>query len=90
MKRSLVQLKLAGWFDHCSGMMFGRSAVDVPVEGYQYQDVYEELQKELQIPIFYDIDCGHVPPQMTLINGAYAEVQLQPQGKAVLKQTFLA
>ena len=51
-KRSLVQLKLAGWFDHCSGMMFGRSAVNVPVEGYQYQDVYEELQKELQIPIF--------------------------------------
>ncbi|MGV2910251.1 LD-carboxypeptidase, partial [Bacillus safensis] len=42
------------------------------------------------IPIFYDIDCGHVPPQMTLINGAYAEVQLHPQGKAVLKQTFLA
>ncbi|MBG9820946.1 peptidase S66 [Bacillus safensis] len=89
-KRSLVQLKLAGWFDHCSGIMFGRSAVNVPVEGYQYQDVYEELQKELQIPIFYDIDCGHVPPQMTLINGAYAEVQLHPQGKAVLKQTFLA
>ncbi|WP_368929979.1 S66 peptidase family protein [Bacillus pumilus] len=89
-KRSLVQLKLAGWFDHCSGMMFGRSAVDVPVEGYHYQDVYEELHKELQIPIFYDIDCGHVPPQMTLINGAYAEVQLQSHGKAVLKQAFLS
>ncbi|EAG9407317.1 LD-carboxypeptidase, partial [Listeria monocytogenes] len=89
-KRSLVQLKLAGWFDHCSGMMFGRSAVDVPVEGYRYQDVYEELHKELQIPIFYDIDCGHVPPQMTLINGAYAEVQLQSHGKAVLKQAFLS
>ncbi|MDH6595794.1 S66 family peptidase [Bacillus aerius] len=89
MKRSLVQLKLAGWFDHCSGIMFGRSAVDTPVEGYEYTDLYEELHKELHIPIVYDIDCGHVPPQMTLINGAYAEVQLQQEGKAVLKQTFL-
>ncbi|MDM5297054.1 LD-carboxypeptidase [Bacillus pumilus] len=88
MKRSLVQLKLAGWFDHCSGIMFGRSAVDVPVEGYEYTDIYEELSQELQIPILYDIDCGHVPPQMTLINGAHAEVQMQ-QGKAVLTQTFL-
>ncbi|MED1750739.1 MAG: S66 family peptidase [Bacillota bacterium] len=89
MKRSFVQLKLAGWFDDCSGIMFGRSAVDVPVEGYEYTDLYEELHKELQIPIVYDMDCGHVPPQMTLINGAYAEVQIQDEGKAVLKQTFL-
>lgn len=63
--------------------------MDTPVEGYEYTDLYEELHKELHIPIVYDIDCGHVPPQMTLINGAYAEVQLQQEGKAVLKQTFL-
>ncbi len=69
--------------------MFGRSAVDVPVEGYEYTDLYEELHKELRIPVFYDIDCGHVPPQMTLINGAYAEVQIQQEGTAMLKQTFL-
>lgn len=31
---------------------------------------------ELQVPIIYDIDCGHVPPQITFINGAYAEVEL--------------
>ncbi|WP_353853715.1 S66 peptidase family protein [Bacillus sp. Bos-x628] len=89
MKRSLVQLKLSGWFDHCSGIMFGRSAVDAPVEGYDYTDIYEELSNELNVPILYDIDCGHVPPQMTLINGAYAEVKVEKQGKAVLTQTFL-
>ncbi|MFS0657118.1 S66 peptidase family protein [Bacillus sp. 179-C3.3 HS] len=89
MKRSLVQLKLAGWFENCSGIMFGRSAVDEPVEGYEYIDIYQELHRDLQVPILYDIDCGHVPPQMTLINGAYAEVQMQEKGRAVLTQTFL-
>ncbi|WP_379151215.1 S66 peptidase family protein [Paenibacillus sp. sgz5001063] len=74
LRRSLVQMKLAGWFDHCSGVMFGRSGTNTPMENYTAEDVYRELFEELQIPVIYDLDFGHVPPQMTLINGAYAEV----------------
>ncbi|MGE6632170.1 S66 family peptidase [Bacillus sp. NPDC077027] len=88
MKRSLVQLKLAGWFDHCSGVMFGRSAANDSVEGYEMTDVYEELEKDLGVPIIYDIDCGHVPPQMTLVNGAYAEVEVE-HGEGKITQSFL-
>ena len=55
--------------------MFGRSPANTSVDNYTVEDVYEELSKELQIPILYDIDCGHVPPQITFINGAYAEVE---------------
>lgn len=87
LRRSLVQMKLAGWFENCSGIIFGRSEANQPVQDYTIEDVYEELSEELQIPIIYDIDCGHVPPQMTFINGAYAEVEVE-NGKGIVKQYF--
>ncbi len=82
-------MKLAGWFDNCTGVMFGRSSANHPVEGYQVQDVYQELGSELGIPIIYDIDCGHVPPQMTFINGAYAKVKVD-NGKGLVEQWMLS
>lgn len=88
LRRSLVQMKLAGWFEHCSGIMFGRSPANTPVSNYTIEDVYKELSEELQIPIIYGIDCGHVPPQMTLINGAYAEVE-SDNGKGTILQYFI-
>ncbi|GGB44750.1 LD-carboxypeptidase [Lentibacillus populi] len=88
LRRSLVQMKLAGWFESCSGIVFGRSPANYPVSNYTAEDVYKELSEELQIPIIYDIDCGHVPPQITLINGAYAEVESN-SGKGAILQNFI-
>ncbi|AZN39342.1 S66 family peptidase [Paenibacillus albus] len=88
-RRSLVQMKLAGWFEHCSGIMFGRSPANRPVENYTIEDVYTDLADELGLPIVYDIDCGHVPPQLTLINGAFAEVEVDVDaGSGTVKQYF--
>lgn len=87
LRRSLVQMKLAGWFDHTSGLMFGRSSANRPIEDYTAEDIYRELAEELQIPVIYDIDCGHVPPQVTLINGAYAEVEVE-NGQGKVTQYF--
>lgn len=87
LRRSLVQMKLAGWFEDSSGIMFGRSAAEDLLD-YRMKDVYEDLSKELNIPILYDIDCGHVPPQLTLINDAYAEVSVK-DGKETILQTFI-
>lgn len=86
-RRSLVQMKLAGWFENCSGIMFGRSPANRPVENYTAEDIYAELSEELQVPIVYDIDCGHIPPQITLINGAYSEVDVT-DGVGTVKQFF--
>lgn len=87
LRRSLVQMKLAGWFDHCSGLLFGRSAANQPISNYTVEDIYNELYEELQIPIIYDIDCGHLPPQITFINGAHAEVEVN-DGRGSVKQSF--
>jgi len=87
LRRSLVQMKLAGWFQESTGIMFGRSPANHPVDNYTVEDVYKELSDELQIPIIYDVDCGHVPPQITFINGAFAEVEVK-DGKGTVMQHF--
>ncbi|MFP7298376.1 S66 peptidase family protein [Neobacillus niacini] len=87
LRRSLVQMKLAGWFENCSCIMFGRSPANGPVENYTIEDVYLDLSNELQIPIVYDIDCGHVPPQITFVNGAYGVVEVD-EGKGTVVQYF--
>ncbi|MEW9502385.1 S66 family peptidase [Jeotgalibacillus marinus] len=84
LRRSLVQMKLAGWFDNCAGILFGRSEANTPVDNYLVEDVYQDLFEELGIPIVYDIDCGHQPPQIMFINGAVAEVEVvEGTGKVV-------
>ncbi|PPA70747.1 S66 family peptidase [Jeotgalibacillus proteolyticus] len=87
LRRTLVQMRLAGWFDDCAGIMFGRSSANQPVEDYTVEDVYKALAEELDVPVVYDIDCGHVPPQLTFINGALAEVSVRG-GKGRVEQWF--
>lgn len=87
MRRSLVQMKLAGWFENGSGILFGRSGAHIPREGYTELDLFEEIADEIGVPVVYDIDCGHKPPQLTLVNGAYAEVVIEA-GRGTVVQTF--
>lgn len=88
LRRSLIQMKLSGWFNSCSGILFGRSAANKPVNGYAAEEVYKELSEELKIPIIYDIDCGHLPPQITFVNGAYAEIETS-HGEGTVLQHFI-
>lgn len=87
LRRTLVQMRLAGWFDHTSGILFGRSASHKDTGGYNAEEVYQELADELGVPVVYDIDCGHLPPQITFVNGAYGEIQVK-NGKGKVVQTF--
>ncbi|WP_078595710.1 S66 family peptidase [Evansella clarkii] len=88
LRRTLVQMKLAGWFENSAGILFGRSSAITSAEEYSVEDVYQELYEELGIPIIFDIDCGHLPPQMTFVNGAYADAALI-NGKGTLLQHFI-
>lgn len=87
LKRSLTQMKYAGWFSHISGIVFGRSPANQEVGGYTAEKMYADLSDELGVPIAYDIDLGHMPPQITFINGAYATIDVE-NGKGTVKQEF--
>ena len=81
--RSILQLHNAGWFDNTAGIIFGRTAAGIAKGGFSDIDAMERLAKLTGIPIIYDADIGHVPPQMTFVNGAYAQIEVA-DGKATM------
>jgi muramoyltetrapeptide carboxypeptidase LdcA involved in peptidoglycan recycling len=83
--RTLIQMKLSGWFDGASGLMYGRLDGYSDVQDYTFEDALEKLASELNIPVIYDVDIGHLPPQWTLINGASAKIHYK-DGKVSIVQ----
>lgn len=41
----------------------------------KYFDAIKQVLGDLDIPIIYDADIGHVPPQMPIVNGGILEVK---------------
>ena len=41
---------------------------------------------DLEAPVLLDVDIGHVPPQLSLVNGALATVSWEPGGGTVEQQ----
>lgn len=87
LKRSLMQMKYAGWFKDTAGILFSRVGKPSVKENYLYKNVYEDMARELGVPVIYDVDFGHKPPQMTIINGAYGMIELL-EDKGRLTQYF--
>lgn len=83
--RTLWQMKMAGWFRSCKGVLFGRPQGYLDVLDFRMNDIFEQLFSDLELPVIYDIDLGHLPPQLTFINGAYATVTMS-RGKGEVKQ----
>jgi len=69
--RSLWQMKECGWFNNANGFLIGRTFSKENVEDFTYQDALHKIFDDLNIPVIYDVDIGHVAPQWTMINGAY-------------------
>ena len=87
-KRAYWQLKNAGWFKNCKGILIGRPMVKNEMFGHTHVDMIDEL-KDLNIPILYDIDVGHVSPSLTLISGANVEVHYESKQKNCYIKTKL-
>lgn len=83
--RALFSLRLQGWFDHVNGILIGRSAApDTGTPDQQnYVDALKDALGDLNIPIVYDMDIGHIPPQISIVNGAFAKVELNHQEKSI-------
>lgn len=85
LKRTLWQMKQAGWFDNANGFIIGRTNSKETIDDFSYEDALHDILDDLNVPVVYDVDFGHVAPQWTLINGAYAEFEYD-DGKASIKQ----
>ena len=58
---------------------------------YIDENEYHKLERALKkfnVPIIYNVDIGHIPPQMYIINGSYAEFEFN-DGKGKLIQRLV-
>lgn len=83
--RTLLSLKMHGWFDHISGLLIGRNMVTEIVDPTQQNtfDAIHSVLSDLNIPVLYDVDIGHVPPQLSMVNGAIAHVEFNQSGSTI-------
>jgi muramoyltetrapeptide carboxypeptidase len=84
--RGLHQLRLAGWFKHANAILIGRTAAK-SIERFSQRDALLDALGHLDIPILYDLDIGHLPPQLMLVNGARATLTYTPALKSI-RQTL--
>ncbi|MRS15887.1 LD-carboxypeptidase [Enterobacteriaceae bacterium RIT691] len=86
--RALLSLRYQGWFNDLRGILIGRNAgpeTDDPAK-HSYKDALLSALGDLNIPVLVDVDIGHIPPQMSLVNGALAKVEFSREGGSILQQ----
>ncbi|CAM3906116.1 Microcin C7 self-immunity protein MccF [Vibrio aerogenes CECT 7868] len=86
--RAIHNMKFRGVFSVINGLLLGRSAAAKPLseQSLHYHEVLSQYLTDLGIPVIIDMDIGHQPPNLTLINGATATVRAGEN--AVLHQTL--
>lgn len=72
--RNLHGMRLAGFFDYANAILVGRTrGADTP-HLTQHEAVLDALGT-LGLPIVGDVECGHVPPYMPIVNGALGHLR---------------
>ena len=74
-RRSIWQMKAAGWFEHLKGVLVGRpGCFGQDFMGLDQYNAVTDLLQEYQVPILMDLDIGHHPPMIPIMVGSYAKV----------------
>lgn len=72
---------MRGYFEYCRGIIFGRPLYVREDYEMKYYNAIKEALGNLNIPIIYDADIGHIPPQMSIVNGGILEVSYKNEEK---------
>ncbi|HLS15125.1 MAG TPA: S66 peptidase family protein [Beutenbergiaceae bacterium] len=84
--RALHGMRHAGWFDHANAVLIGRPAApDSP--GLSQREAVADALGTLDVPVILDVECGHVPPYLPLVNGAETRV-LMTAGRREITQRW--
>lgn len=72
--RFLWQMKNAGYFKYCNGIIFGRPLFIREDYNISFNETVKDILEDLNIPIICDADIGHVSPQLAIVNGAFLKI----------------
>lgn len=77
-RRGMWQLEQTGWFRYCKGFLIGRPLqFGAEMMGLDCYEAVLGIVRKYEVPVWMDIDLGHLPPMMPMICGAYATVVSQ-------------
>ena len=83
--RTMWQFKNMGWFIRCNGILFGRIENEINYTGTTLKEAINYNLKDLNIPIFINVDIGHTDPVHTIINGSKIIITRNEKNKHVLE-----
>jgi muramoyltetrapeptide carboxypeptidase LdcA involved in peptidoglycan recycling len=72
--RAMWGMRHAGWFDAANAVLVSRTRGPA-FEGFTQHDAARDALGDLGVPVLADVECGHVPPYLALVNGAAARVR---------------
>lgn len=84
LQRTLWQMKSAGYFKYCRGVIFGRPLFVREDYETSFNEAVKTALEDLQIPVICDADIGHVSPQMAIVNGAILKITSE-NGKGIVE-----
>ncbi|MFD6419262.1 S66 peptidase family protein [Streptomyces sp. NPDC060194] len=84
--RQLHGMRLAGFFDRANAVVVGRTAAPGASGMTQHEAVLDALGP-LGVPVVADVECGHVPPYLPLVNGARARL-VHSAGRSEITQVL--
>ena len=73
--RALWSMRNAGLFEGCTGIFMGRAKNPEPLFDVDVREAIEANVGDLNIPVIFDGDIGHVAPIWTLISGSMATIR---------------
>ena len=75
--RTLWKFKENGWFKYTKGIIFGRSMTLLSYNDISFEEAIIHSLGDLDVPIITNADIGHVPPRLTIINGAISNIKVE-------------
>lgn len=85
--RHLHHLRYTGWFDHARAILIGRTSAPASEGdgGLTQEAAALDALGDLGIPIVFDLEIGHVPPHLPLLNGATARVTVKDETHQIVQ-----
>ncbi len=87
-RRAMWQMEQAGWFKYVKGFLIGRPlCFGQEMMGLDQYSAVLPVAGRHKVPVIMDVDLGHLPPMMPVVNGSLAEVYVR-DGKLEMKYKF--
>ena len=81
----LHHFRLAGWFDDANAVLVGRPLAP-EADDYTHDQALTDALSTLDIPVVTHVDIGHLVPQLAIVNGALATLDVTTKESSLVQQ----